>query len=118
VDRGIVIHLPYGTGECRLYWVDLKVGWEAVQLCRRVREQRRTGFRHLFNEVHQTPAVEDPTDDLVLLINATRSHDALTQLWSANAHRWTEAHTELAKAHLAALAGTAQSNPTQQGANA
>jgi hypothetical protein len=104
IDRGIVIHLPYGTATCRLYWVDLRVGWEAVLLCRRIREQRTAKFRDLFNELQAVPNVEDPSDELALLIASTSSYDELRQLWSANASRWTERHTELAKAHSAALA--------------
>lgn len=117
IDRGIVIHLPYGTGTCRLYWVDLLAGWDAVRLCRDVRLKRKGKFRDLFNEVVAVPTVEDPTDELALLIGATGSDAELRQLWSVHASRWTERHTELAKAHLAALAGTAQHNPTQ-GVNA
>lgn len=104
IDRGIVIHLPVGTGTCTLYWVDLAVGWEVVQLCRRVRERRAFRFRDLFHEVAAIPTVEDPTDDLPLLISAAPTADAVRQLWSANASRWTERHTELAKAHISALA--------------
>lgn len=39
-DRGLVIHLPAGTGQCQLWWVDLAAGWEAVQLARQVRAWR------------------------------------------------------------------------------
>lgn len=40
-DRAIVIHLPAGTGECKLYWIDIAAGWEAVQLAKNVREWRK-----------------------------------------------------------------------------
>lgn len=26
-ERGLVIHLPSGSGTCSLHWVDLKAGW-------------------------------------------------------------------------------------------
>lgn len=39
-ERGIVIHLPAGTGTCELKWIDLAAGWEAAQLAKNVR-----GFR-------------------------------------------------------------------------
>jgi hypothetical protein len=31
-DVGLVVHLPYGTGTCRIVDVDIKAGWEAAQL--------------------------------------------------------------------------------------
>lgn len=41
-DRGIVIHLPAGTGECELLWIDLAKGWHAVrELSAPVREFRK-----------------------------------------------------------------------------
>lgn len=38
--RGVVIHLPAGTGTCELRWVDLDVGWTAVEIAARVRKAR------------------------------------------------------------------------------
>jgi len=38
--RGIVIHLPAGTGKCTLHWVDLDAGWNAVRLAGKVRDWR------------------------------------------------------------------------------
>lgn len=40
-DRGIVIHLPAGTGNCTLYWIDIAAGWEAIRLAADVREWRK-----------------------------------------------------------------------------
>jgi hypothetical protein len=40
LQRGIIIHLPAGTGTCDLYWIDLVQGWECVKLCRQVRGMR------------------------------------------------------------------------------
>lgn len=45
IDRGILIHLPAGSGTCKLYWLDLLVGWEAVLLANNVREARKQPFR-------------------------------------------------------------------------
>lgn len=103
VDKGLVIHLPAGAAECHLYWVDLLAGWEAVRLCRDVRAKRSSRFRDLFQNVVPLPTVEDPADELDLLIRSTTSHDELTQLWRGNAARWTGRHTETAKTHLAGL---------------
>lgn len=38
---GIIIHLPAGTGRCDLYWIDLRAGWEAAELCDKVRAWRK-----------------------------------------------------------------------------
>jgi predicted RecB family endonuclease len=38
---GIIIHLPAGQGRCDLHWIDLRAGWEAVELCERVRAWRK-----------------------------------------------------------------------------
>lgn len=40
-DWGIIMHLPAGSGEMDLYWADLNLGWEAVQVATRVRDMRR-----------------------------------------------------------------------------
>lgn len=40
-DRGIVIHLPAGTGKCELYWVNLNDGRYGYQLAMSVRNWRK-----------------------------------------------------------------------------
>jgi hypothetical protein len=39
-NNAIIIHLPAGTGECTLYWVNIAAGWDAVQLAHKVRQWR------------------------------------------------------------------------------
>jgi hypothetical protein len=39
-DWGLIMHLPAGSGELTLYWADLNLGWEAVQLAGLVRSMR------------------------------------------------------------------------------
>jgi len=39
-DRGIIVHLPAGKATCELHWVDLKEGWEGVQLAMKARKWR------------------------------------------------------------------------------
>ena len=56
-ERGIVIHLPAGTGECHLYWVDIAAGWDAVQLAGNVRTWRAR--RGLLDAWPDTPAPAD-----------------------------------------------------------
>lgn len=40
-SRGIIVHLPAGTGTCQLRWVDLDRGWQAVQVAAQVRQWRK-----------------------------------------------------------------------------
>ncbi|MFI5942218.1 hypothetical protein ACIBCB_18440 [Streptomyces uncialis] len=37
---GVIIHLPAGSGDCTLHWVDLEAGWAAACLAREVRTTR------------------------------------------------------------------------------
>jgi hypothetical protein len=37
---GLIIHLPAGTGQCTLYWIDLTVGWQAALVAQQVRALR------------------------------------------------------------------------------
>lgn len=39
-DWGIIVHLPSGEGVCKLYWVDLNIGWKAAQFALTLREMR------------------------------------------------------------------------------
>lgn len=38
---GVIMHLPAGSGKLDLYWADLELGWEAVQVARNVRAMRK-----------------------------------------------------------------------------
>jgi len=40
-EQGLVMHLPVGQARCELFWVDLELGWAAVQLAVDVREWRK-----------------------------------------------------------------------------
>lgn len=40
-DIGIVIHIPYGTGDCFIYSIPLDVGWRGAQLCREVQSWQK-----------------------------------------------------------------------------
>ena len=39
-DRGVIVHLPAGTGECTLHWIDLDAGREALEHALWVRKWR------------------------------------------------------------------------------
>lgn len=40
-NNGLIIHLPSGEAKCELLWVNLRVGWDAVQLAHQVRKWRK-----------------------------------------------------------------------------
>lgn len=40
-DIGIVMHIPYGTGDCFIYSIPLDVGWRGAQLCREVQSWQK-----------------------------------------------------------------------------
>ena len=40
-DWGLIIHLPAGSAQCTVYWIDLAAGWEAVLVAAQVRRLRR-----------------------------------------------------------------------------
>lgn len=42
-DWGIIMNVPAGSGECEMYWADLRLGWRAVEVASQVRELRRAG---------------------------------------------------------------------------
>jgi len=106
LERGIVIHLPAGSATCTLYWVDLLIGWEVVQLCRRVREKRSLPAHAVFSPVGGPAAVPNPAPAPVPLaaqIFACASPDAVRALWRDNASAWTDDLTAFAKQHINAL---------------
>lgn len=40
-DVGVVFHMPIGSKQCTMHWIDLAEGWKAVQLCDNVRDWRK-----------------------------------------------------------------------------
>jgi hypothetical protein len=50
-DKAIIIHLPAGTGLCKLVWIDIAEGWKGVQFAMKVREWRdKKGLATPFQE--------------------------------------------------------------------
>ena len=41
-NAGLVVHVPSGSGQAQVHWIDLKRGWRAVELALEVREWRKT----------------------------------------------------------------------------
>lgn len=101
-QRGIIIHLPAGTGTCRLVWVDIAAGWEAVQLAGRVREWRRR--KNLSTEI--TTANQSGDDPITNLIAAAPSAEELVAIWVAHENSWTDVHTVAATIRKNQLAQT------------
>jgi hypothetical protein len=89
LDRALIIHLPAGTGTCKLVWLDIKAGWEAVQLALQVREWRKR------------KDLTEPFGGVSLVNIATRINTALTVreleiIWETNQHDWNDEYTSLA----------------------
>lgn len=98
-ERAIVIHLPAGTAQASLYWIDIATGWEAVQVSGAVRDWRKRdkpdGLLTLIGP--------DDVVDLGDKINNAPTVDALNALYHDNVSDWTDRHTSLAvirKSHL------------------
>jgi len=56
---GVIMHLAAGSGETTLYWADLTLGWEAVEVARQVRSLRsrsRHALKVLASESAQAAA--------------------------------------------------------------
>jgi hypothetical protein len=50
-DKAIIIHLPAGTGQCKLVWIDIAEGWKGVQFAMKVRQWRdKKGLATPFEE--------------------------------------------------------------------
>lgn len=94
-ERGLVIHLPAGTGECALHWVDLRKGWEGVELAATVRRWRahRTFMDPIPGPVGGT---EEADDRIAFLVRNAGSVQKLNALWRDHQGEWTDRHTELA----------------------
>jgi len=99
LDKGLIIHLPAGTGTADLVWVDLLEGWNGVLLARQVREKRTLKFKDL-----TTPftAASVPMT-LEAQIKTCTTADAVRALWAENSGDWTEELSQVAKAHIAGL---------------
>jgi hypothetical protein len=94
-DRGIIVHLPAGTGTCQLHWVDVAAGWDtAHRLATAVHAWRkRKGLSEPF-----TAAPEQAADPLTDRIAAASTVAELTDLWRTSNGAWTSEHTALATA--------------------
>jgi hypothetical protein len=113
VDKGLVIHLPAGTGTCEVVWVDLLAGWEIARTCYDVREKRKLKADTLYAPLDGAFAKATPTATPLssALGNITAARTPLEQvtqastraeleaLWAAYSRDgvWTDEMTEAAK---------------------
>lgn len=97
-ERAIVGHLPAGSGQMSLYWVNIAAGWEAVQTVLDVKKWRAR--KNLFKAWPTT------TPDLAKLIAAAPDRATLQALWSRNAGAWTDELTAQASARIAQIGDT------------
>jgi len=116
-DRGLVMHVPVGTGACTLYQVDLAAGWTIAQLCADVRTTRSR--QDLAKPLTQTRGNGTPAEGngraavmrlrrtaLMNQINTAKSEAELIAVWEKAdaAGQWTDEATAAAKARKAQLA--------------
>lgn len=104
LKRGIVIHLPAGTGKASLLWVDIAAGWDAVRVARDVREWRNRG-RRVFTPLDvQGDLVADlARTELEMKVRGANSVETLTALWAKHANVWDDDLTAMATARKQVL---------------
>ncbi len=103
-EQAIVIHLPAGKADARLYYVDIAAGWDGVVLAEQVRAWRRR--RHVLVDVELAAK-----PNLQQRIAAAASADDLTAIWmdAYAAGAWTDELTAAAAARKAELVTAAGS---------
>lgn len=100
-DRALVIHLPAGSGECKLVWVDIRAGWEAVQVAAEVRAWRAR--KNLATPY--APAQRTTSLSVARLILEAPDEATLRQIWADHRDVWSDDLTKRAAARKAELAG-------------
>jgi hypothetical protein len=102
-DWGVVIHLPAGSGNARLLWVDVRSGWETARdVATKVHAWRKRN-NELSTQFASTAVTPRQAPTLVELIQSAASYDELTSLYAMNSAKWTPGLTDLAKARRAEL---------------
>lgn len=100
--RGLVIHLPAGSGQCEVHWVDLAPGNAAVATAQAIHRHRKVKAKDLYAPY----AAAGAADPVLEAIAAAPSPDACRALWAQHEAAWTDAHTAAAKQRLAELSAT------------
>ncbi|MDO5091809.1 MAG: hypothetical protein Q4D79_00045 [Propionibacteriaceae bacterium] len=127
-DKGLVIALDSDTADLALHWVDLEAGWEAVQVCARVRDwrKRKDLLTEISGETLSTPTttadataalpaapsrvasaaptnLDSVTAALHAAISVSPTREALLDLWRKAGPAWSDSHTAAAKQRLQQL---------------
>lgn len=123
-DLGLIIHLDARTGDCALHWVDIAAGWEAVPVCRAVRDWRKRKGLFAPADFSQAALISAPAPAAPLVTapeefgrdayQAKQVLEAIQQAGSrADIERifamadqiglWSDSHTEAAKARISQL---------------
>lgn len=109
-SRGLLVHLPEGSGECRLWWLDLDRGWEAVQLAKVVRDYRRikpdqwrTPYMAGTSQALDAGTGREAHAALLAAIREAHTEEDLYALWEAHQGTWTDEHTAAASKRKTAL---------------
>lgn len=110
LQQGLVIHLPVDGGEAALYRLNIGYGWEAADLCEKVRGWRK--FKGLAASVGSVPIMDEDPDlprEWVAKIEAATSVDALSKIWreASAVGVWTKALERLGHQRKEALNGAA-----------
>ncbi len=106
IAKGIVVHLPAGSGECSLVEVDLAAGWQAVQLSAQVRawRARKDLARPFTIPEPPKPKVAEPAPDPILaMIAACDDVEALNGVYALHLAEWTDRYTAAAAERKAAI---------------
>jgi hypothetical protein len=108
-DKGLIIHLPAGTGTCELVWVDLLAGWEAVKIAKSVRQWRTKKFKDLTEpfepRMDPRPDPQPEPEPLESAIAECLTVRALLELWETRWQEFTDEHKNLAAAKKSQLQG-------------
>lgn len=61
-EKALLIHLPAGEATCTPYLIDIKAGWEAVQVAMVVRKWRALKVHQLYDALEESDPGADPAD--------------------------------------------------------
>lgn len=110
-DVALVIHLPVGKAKAELIGVDIKVGWQAAQLCAHVRDWRKV--RGISASIAVGEVELDSTESTIVRpttweekVRSATSKTELSALWTeaTKAGEWTPFLAQLGKEQLTKFA--------------
>ena len=119
-NRGLIMDVDLEACTVNLLWVDIESGWHAVQVARQVWEQRsldkfdkltspfdtQTRPSLLLEKRDETRADDNAArevEQIERMIRACPDANAVRALWADHEKSWTDALTDVARAHIAKL---------------